>query len=228
MSHHEDPAARPSGTAHQSRLDKGRARHRHEGDRHAHHDGHEHASRPWARLTHALARALTPHSHDAADSMDRALESSTRGVRAVKISLVGLGVTAVLQLLVVSISGSVALLADTVHNFSDALTAVPLGIAFVIGRRAATRRYTYGYGRAEDLAGLFVIAMIALSAVIAGWEAIDRLLNPTPSAASAGWPSPASSASSATRPSPCSASARARRLDQPPWSPTATTPALTA
>jgi cation diffusion facilitator family transporter len=101
-------------------------------------------------------------------------------VRAVKISLVALLVTACLQLVVVAASGSVALLADTVHNFSDALTAVPLWIAFVLGRRAATRRYTYGFGRAEDLAGLFVVAMIALSAVIAGWEAIDRLLNPAP------------------------------------------------
>ena len=73
-----------------------------------------------------------------------------------KISLVGLGVTAVLQLIVVLASGSVALLADTIHNFSDALTAIPLWIAFVIGRRATTRRYTHGYGRAEDLAGLFV------------------------------------------------------------------------
>ena len=68
------------------------------------------------------------------------------------------------------VSGSVALLADTVHNFSDALTAVPLWIAFALCRRAASRRYTYGYGRAEDLAGLFVVAMIALSAVVAGWR----------------------------------------------------------
>ncbi len=97
-----------------------------------------------------------------------------------KISLVALGVTAALQLGVVAISGSVALLADTIHNFSDALTAVPLWIAFVVGRRAATKRYTYGYGRAEDLAGLFVLAMIALSALLAGWQAVDRLLDPTP------------------------------------------------
>lgn len=127
-----------------------------------------------------MRHALTPHSHDVADSFDAALESSARGVRAVRISLVGLGATAVLQLVVVAVSGSVALLADTIHNFSDALTAIPLWIAFVIGRRATTRRYTHGYGRAEDLAGLFVLAMIALSAVIAGWQAVDRLLAPAP------------------------------------------------
>ena len=146
--------------------------HRHSAGSH----GHVHRSGLWATVTHAF----TPHSHDATDSIDSALESSARGVRAVKISLVGLGVTALLQLVIVCFSGSVALLADTIHNFSDALTAVPLWIAFVLGRRAATKRYTYGYGRAEDLAGLFVIAMIALSAVVAGWEAVDRLLNPAP------------------------------------------------
>jgi cation diffusion facilitator family transporter len=76
-------------------------------------------------------------------------------------------------------SGSVALAADTIHNFSDALTAVPLWIAFAVGTRAATRGYTYGFGRAEDLAGLFVVAMIALSAVVAGYEAVVRLIHPT-------------------------------------------------
>src|SRR5215204_5686466 len=144
------------------------------GDDHDH--DHERAGGMWARFKHAVS----PHSHDAADSIDAALTSSARGIRAVKTSLVGLAITAALQLGVVAVSGSVALLADTIHNFSDALTAVPLWIAFVLGRRAATRRYTYGYGRAEDVAGLFVIAMIALSAVVAGWQAIDRLLNPMP------------------------------------------------
>jgi cation diffusion facilitator family transporter len=81
---------------------------------------------------------------------------------------------------VVAISGSVALLADTVHNFSDALTAFPLWIAFAIGSRAATRRYTFGYRRAEDLAGLFVLAMILFSAVFAAWESINRLVDPRP------------------------------------------------
>jgi cation diffusion facilitator family transporter len=125
-----------------------------------------------------MSHTLTPHSHDAADSIDDVLKSSAVGIRAVKISLVALGITALLQAVIVVMSGSVALAADTIHNFSDASTAVPLWIAFVLGRRAATRRYTYGFGRAEDLAGLFVVAMIALSAIIAGYEAVMRLIHP--------------------------------------------------
>ena len=121
---------------------------------------------------------FAPHSHDASDSIDGALESSTAGIRAVKISLLALGATSIAQLVIVLISGSVALLADTIHNFSDALTAIPLWIAFALGRRAATRRYTYGFGRAEDLAGLFVVAMITLSAAIAAIESIRRLIHP--------------------------------------------------
>jgi len=110
--------------------------------------------------------------------MDDALTGDRRGIRAVKISLVGLGITAVLQLGIVLLTGSVALLADTIHNFSDALTAIPLWIAFAIGSRAATRRFTFGYRRAEDLAGLFVLLMIAGSALLAGYESITRLINP--------------------------------------------------
>ena len=77
------------------------------------------------------------------------------------------------------LSGSVALLGDTLHNAADALTAVPLAIAFTLGRRAATRRYTYGYGRAEDIAGLAVVLLIALSSALAGYEAVQRLLDPS-------------------------------------------------
>ena len=99
-------------------------------------------------------------------------------MRAVKVSLAALMLTAALQLLVVWQTGSTALLADTIHNFSDALTSVPLWIAFVVGRRAANRRYTYGYGRAEDLAGLFIVVMIAFSAVLVGWESVQRLFDP--------------------------------------------------
>ena len=120
------------------------------------------------------------HSHDHADSIDTALESSERGIRALVISFTGLMVTAVIQAGIIFFTGSVALIADTIHNFSDALTAVPLFIAFRLGRRAATRRYTYGYRRAEDVAGLFIVMMILLSAIIAIWESVERLFNPRP------------------------------------------------
>ena len=144
---------------------------------HEHGHGHSHDGRG-GKFGAALREVFAPHSHDASDSIDGALESSTAGIRAVKISLLALGATSIAQLVIVLISGSVALLADTIHNFSDALTAIPLWIAFALGRRAATRRYTYGFGRAEDLAGLFVVAMITLSAAIAAIESIQRLLHP--------------------------------------------------
>lgn len=137
-------------------------------------DHHHHPGGLWG----AVREVFAPHSHDHTDSVDDALESSAQGIRAVKISLLALGVTALFQLVIVAVSGSVALAADTIHNFSDALTAVPLWIAFVLGRRGASRRYTYGLGRAEDLAGLFVLLMIAVSAGIAGYQAVRRLINP--------------------------------------------------
>jgi cation diffusion facilitator family transporter len=123
---------------------------------------------------------VQPHSHDAADSVDSALAGSTDGIRAVKWSLLGLGITAVLQLVVAVTSGSVAVLADTIHNFADASTAIPLWLAFWIGRRPPNLRYTYGYGRAEDLAGVFVLLMIVISAAVAFWESLQKLLQPTP------------------------------------------------
>ena len=141
---------------------------------------HEHPHSHHGGLRGLLESVLRPHSHDAADSVDSALEASSDGIRAVKVSLAGLGVTAVLQLLLVLATGSVALLADTIHNFSDALTAIPLWIAFALSRRVANRRYTYGYGRAEDLAGVFIVAMIALSSIVAGYESIRRLVDPQP------------------------------------------------
>ena len=137
---------------------------------------HDHGTGWRARLR----KLVRPHSHDSADAVDSALESSALGIRAVKLSLLGLGLTAALQAVLVVVTGSVALLADTIHNFSDALTALPLWVAFVLGRRPPSRRYTYGLGRAEDLAGVFIVAMIALSAVLAGWESIRRLSDPQP------------------------------------------------
>ncbi len=146
------------------------------GDQHEHEHEHEHSGgiRRW------VAGVLRPHSHDAADSVDNALESSAEGIRAVKISLLALLVTALAQAAIVVVTGSVALLADTIHNFSDALTAVPLWIAFVLGRRRPNSRFTYGYGRAEDLAGIFIVVMIAASAILAGYESVRRLLDPAP------------------------------------------------
>lgn len=151
------------------------------GQEHGAAHGHDHAP-PGRRdaLVHFLRSLVGAHRHSSEDAVDRALESSGRGIRALKLSLLGLGATALFQVAIVLVSGSVALLADTVHNFSDALTAIPLWIAFSVGRRATNSRYTYGYGRAEDLAGLFILAMITLSAAVAGWESIQRLLHPQP------------------------------------------------
>ncbi|GAB2925130.1 cation diffusion facilitator family transporter [Streptomyces mayteni] len=152
--------------------------HGHDHGDHGHDHDHPHGGGRLTRLRHELTHLVKPHSHESADKIDGAMESSARGMRALWISLVVLGITAVFQVFIVIISGSVALLGDTIHNFADALTAVPLGIAFLLGRRAANRRYTYGYGRAEDLAGIVIVLFIAFSAAVAAWTAVDRLLNP--------------------------------------------------
>ncbi len=150
-----------------------------------HHD-HDHASEHHHDNPHGhghglksrLRDLLQGHTHDPAQQVDSTLEGSVEGTRALAGSLVVLGVTAIAQAVVVVFSGSIALLGDTVHNFADALTAVPLWIAFRLGRRAPNERFTYGYGRVEDLAGVVVVLVIAVSAFAAGYEAIDRLINP--------------------------------------------------
>ena len=144
-------------------------------DGHGHGHGHEHEPDHGHGLVASLFRR---HTHDPAASIDSALEASERGVRALWVSLLGLTATAVVQLVVALASGSVALLNDTFHNFADAFTALPLWLAFSLGRRRPTARYPFGYGRAEDLAGGAVVAMIAISAVIAAWGAVDRLFHP--------------------------------------------------
>jgi cation diffusion facilitator family transporter len=116
------------------------------------------------------------HSHGGADP---GLLRSREAMRALVLSLVVLGATAAVQVVVVILSGSVALLADTVHNVGDALTAVPLGVAFLLLRRGRSPRLTYGWGRAEDFAGLAVVAIVLASAVYAAYEAVDRLLHPS-------------------------------------------------
>ena len=108
-------------------------------------DRHDNADGLTGRLRDALVNVFHGHSHDSADSVDTALEASERGVHAVKISFVALLLTSIVQVIITAAMGSVALLVDTIHNFSDALTAVPLFIAFRLSRRPANRRYTYGY-----------------------------------------------------------------------------------
>jgi cation diffusion facilitator family transporter len=145
--------------------------------RHGHGHDHEHGHRRGAL---GWLRALAvPHSHGGTVMVDSAMEGDwRRGLRALLVSLAGLGATAAIQAVVAVISGSVALLGDTLHNAADALTAVPLAVAFLIGRRPPTRSYTYGYGRAEDLAGMVVVVAIAVSAAAAAVAAVRRLASP--------------------------------------------------
>lgn len=89
-------------------------------------------------------------------------------------------ITSVIQIVIVVLSGSVALLADTIHNVGDGLNSIPLLIAFYLARRVATRRYTYGFSRAEDVAGIFIVLSIAFSAGVIFWESIQKFLHPEP------------------------------------------------
>jgi cation diffusion facilitator family transporter len=135
------------------------------------HEEHRHARDAPTSLSRAVV-GLVKHEHEPD------LAPSDIAIRAVWLSLVILGATSVLQAAVAWTSGSVALLADTVHNAADALTALPLWLAYVAGRRLANDRYTYGYGRAEDLAGLAVVAMIALSIAVTVFQAVERFIHP--------------------------------------------------
>lgn len=117
------------------------------------------------------------HSHGI---VDPSIASTSRGLWALKWSFLGLMATAMVQVVVVAVSGSVALLADTVHNFADAATAIPLGLAFWLAQRGVTRRFTYGLGRVEDLAGVAIVVTILVSAALASYVAILRLIHPRP------------------------------------------------
>jgi cation diffusion facilitator family transporter len=121
------------------------------------------------------------HHHDHSHShgvVDPSIATTAEGLWALKWSFVVLMITALLQVAVVIVSGSVGLLADTIHNFGDAATAIPLGIAFLFARRRPTKRFTFGYGRVEDLAGLTIVFLILFSAVVAGYESVNRFFHP--------------------------------------------------
>jgi cation diffusion facilitator family transporter len=148
------------------------------GDEHGHHH-HEHARGIWGWIDSIFH--LHGHSHQQqALAADKTLMTHEQGIRVVWLSLAALMITAVLQIVVVYYSRSVALLADTVHNLGDGLNSVPLLIAFYLARRVASRRYSYGFGRAEDLAGVFIVLSIAFSAGYIFWESFHKLLNPQP------------------------------------------------
>lgn len=152
---------------------------------HDHGDGghdHDHGSGLWAKVKHAI----TPHSHDAVAVIQTAEESSSEGIRAAWIGLAGMGATAIMQIVIVAVSGSIALLADTLHNVGHAVTTIPLVIAFRIGQRAASSRFSYGYRRAEDLVGLLIGLVIAISAGVIIWESVRAVIDP-PELTNLGW-----------------------------------------
>jgi cation diffusion facilitator family transporter len=142
--------------------------------KHKHHK-HTHNTGIWGWI--AAAFHLPGHSHD---HRDDSVAINQEGIRTVWLALLALGLTTLIQIVIVAASGSVALLADTIHNIGDTLNSIPLLLAFYLARRTATRRYTYGFGRAEDVAGVLIVLSIAVSAAIIFWESIQKLFNPAP------------------------------------------------
>jgi cation diffusion facilitator family transporter len=130
-----------------------------------------------------MARSHDHHGHDRGHGhshgvVDPSIATTADGLWALKWSFAALMATALLQAAIVFVSGSVGLLADTIHNFGDAATAIPLGVAFLFARKRPNKRFTFGYGRIEDLAGVAIVFTILFSAIVAAYEAIDRFLHP--------------------------------------------------
>ena len=150
-----------------------------------HHEHHHHEHNLWEKIANAMHIPGYGHTHDLPGKQD-AIYNNELGIKTVKLALLLLGITTLFQAGIYFFSGSVALLADTVHNLGDALNSIPLWIAFVLARRVATKRYTYGFGRAEDIAGLFIVLSMAFSAGYILVEAVSKILNPQP-IAFGGW-----------------------------------------
>ena len=156
--------------------------HDHGGGEHGHahgdeeHDhGHEHRPGVIGWLQHTFA-----HSHDIHEKVDDVMETHERGFWATKWALVSLAITTAIQIVIVYFSGSTALFADTIHNLGDGANSIPLLIAFALQRRVRSRTFTYGFGRTEDLAGVIIVALIAVSAAVAGYESIRKIIDPQP------------------------------------------------
>ena len=148
---------------------------------HSHDHDHNHISNNQSWWDRIAAIFHFGHSHNQNNlAPDQAFLDNEEGIRTVWLALATLTVTSVLQIVIVLWSGSIALFADTVHNIGDGLNSIPLLIAFYLARRAATRRYTYGFAKAEDVAGIFIVLSIAISAGVIFWESFQKLLNPQP------------------------------------------------
>jgi len=111
-------------------------------------------------------------------TIDPALLTTEKGIQALKWSLALLMLTALLQGVVVVVTSSVALLADTIHNFGDAATGIPLWIAFLMARKKPTKKFNYGLGRVEDIAGIFIVFVMLLSGVVTAYISLTRLFEP--------------------------------------------------
>ena len=169
---HDHPDAHEHSNAHEDHP------HPHDHD-HGHDHDHQHGSSVWGWV--AAVFHLHGHSHEHGDlATDQAFVTHAEGIRTVWLALAALGFTSLLQIIIVVWSGSVSLLADTLHNIGDTLNSIPLLIAFYLARRQATRRYTYGFAKAEDVAGILIVLSIAVSAGIIFWESFQRFLHPTP------------------------------------------------
>lgn len=147
---------------------------------HNHGNAHDHHEHKHAKGILSKFKGLFDHSHQLVDKIDESMETNELGIRTLKITLIILALTAFLQVIIVLISGSVALLADTIHNFADAATSIPLWIAFALARRGFTQKFTYGYGKTEDVAGVIIVLIILFSACIAAYESIIKIINPIP------------------------------------------------
>lgn len=176
---HPHPHDHPHADAHDHDRDHA---HPHPHDHDHPHDGehgHSHGTGLWGWMNTIF------HLHGHSDQQqqraaDPALVDNAEGIRTVWLALAALSITTILQIAIVYISGSVALLSDTIHNLGDTLNSIPLLIAFYLSRRVATRRYTYGFGKTEDVAGIFIVLSIAVSAGVGLGQSFERLLNPAP------------------------------------------------
>lgn len=151
------------------------------GQDHSHDDDHHHNNNILVTIAMALHLPGFTHNHSHTElAADSAILDNQLAIRTVWIALIALTITTVLQVVIYAASGSVALLADTVHNLGDALNSIPLLVAFYFARRMANRRYTYGFGRLEDIAGIFIVISIGFSAGYILIESFQKLLNPQP------------------------------------------------